>query len=282
MRTAIIIPAHNEENSIRQCLDSFVSQTHKPDTLLVVDDNSSDRTAEIAAEYAGKHSFIQVCSNVSTDKRLPGSKVVNAFNHGLAKLTSEYELIGKFDADIILPIDYFSTIIKVFEENPKLGLCSGLLYIQIDNEWVYEAIANQAHVRGPIKLYRKLCLDTMNGLRAGLGWDTADVLLAQHYGYDTMTFPELKVKHLRPTGAMYKKKTSFNQGLAYYNLRYGWLISLIASCKMAYYKKSVTVIWKSMQGYFYSWSNRSPRLVNKEEGRYIRKYRWRNIKSALF
>ena len=282
MKTAIIIPAHNEETCVGLCLDSFVSQIQRPDTLLVVDDHSSDKTPEIVREYALKHPWIQLYSADSSSERQPGAKVVEAFNFGLSKLNVEYDLVGKFDADIILPEEYFSSVIRAFTEDPKLGLCSGLLYVQADGQWVYEAIASRSHVRGPVKLYRRSCLDAMNGLRAGLGWDTADALLAEYNGFNTKTLDGLKVKHLRPTGAMYKKKSSFNQGLSYYGLRYGWFISLLAAFKMAYYKRSPSVIWESLQGYFHARKTNSPRLVSQEEGRFIRKYRWKNIKSALF
>ncbi len=250
--------------------------------LLIVDDHSSDKTAEIALEYTKRHAWIYLYSNPSTDERQPGAKVVNAFNYGISKLSGQYDLIGKFDADIILPTDYFKEVVNAFKANPKLGICSGLLYIQSGDEWIYEAIAARSHVRGPVKLYRRSCLDAMNGLRAGLGWDTADVLLAQYYGFETRTLPDLKVKHLRPTGAMYKKNSSFNQGLAYYGLRYRLPISVLAALKMSYYKKSAAVFRKSMQGYFYARRKRSARLVSIEEGRFIRKYRWRNIRSSLF
>ena len=282
MKTLIIIPAHNEEEHIGQCLDSFIAQIRKPDFLLVVDDNSTDGTAQIAEEYARKHHWIQVVQMNSMAEHQPGAKVVRAFNFGLSQIDRDFEYIGKFDADIILPVNYFEQVLLEFERNPQIGLCSGLLYISKGAEWVYEPIANKTHVRGPVKLYRKSCLDAMKGLRQGIGWDTADVLLARYHGYDVRTLPELHVKHLRPTAAAYSGKASILHGRAYYGLRYGVLIAFLASLKMSKNKRSFPVIWQSMRGYFLASKEKSLPLVTKNEGRFIRRYRWRNIWTSLF
>ena len=175
MQISIIIPAHNEAAYLEDCLDSFVTQTHVPDEVIVVDDNSSDNTYAIALDYAKKHDWIKVVQRQSVDEHIPGKKVVDTFNFGLRN-ASNYNLIGKFDADIILPPTYFESVLNAFQSNWKLGMCSGLLYIRKENEWVYENIADKSHIRGPIKLYHKACFDKMGGLRPGVGWDTVDTL----------------------------------------------------------------------------------------------------------
>lgn len=186
MRISIIIPAHNEEAQLKDCLDSFVAQTAAPDELIVVDDNSSDNTFGIASEFAKKHDWIKVVQNTSTDEHIPGKKVVDTFNFGL-KHTSEYDIIGKFDADIILPSNYFETMLNYFQSNWKLGMCSGLLYVKKKGNWVYENIADKNHIRGPIKLYHKACFEKIEGLRPAVGWDTVDVLLAKYHDFETLT-----------------------------------------------------------------------------------------------
>jgi glycosyltransferase involved in cell wall biosynthesis len=52
-RVSIIVPARNEEASLGRCLGSLVSQTGIDFELIVVNDNSTDRTREIAASYPG-------------------------------------------------------------------------------------------------------------------------------------------------------------------------------------------------------------------------------------
>ena len=282
MRTGIIIPAHNEEFYIVRCLESFISQSVRPDKLIVVDDNSLDATATIVSRYVIDHPWIQLVRLKSGAKHEPGAKVIQAFNKGYEALGEGFDLIGKFDADIILPSNYIEHLIDQFRKNPRLGLCSGLLYIEKNGQWEYEAIADKSHVRGPVKLYRKECLDSMNGIRPGLGWDTADEILAQFYGYETKTMPELQVKHLRPTGSVYSNATSRKQGQSHYLLRYGFMISLLAALKMSVRKRNISVLIQSMKGYLNAKKSNMDPLVNESEGQFIRKYRWKNIRKTLF
>jgi len=54
MRIAVIIPAYNEEESIEKCLKSIKKQTYKDYEIIVVNAESTDKTAEIAAKYADR------------------------------------------------------------------------------------------------------------------------------------------------------------------------------------------------------------------------------------
>lgn len=51
----IVIPARNEEEMILLCLASILRQTYKPRRIVVVDDGSTDRTAEFALAFANAH-----------------------------------------------------------------------------------------------------------------------------------------------------------------------------------------------------------------------------------
>ncbi|MER3374479.1 MAG: glycosyltransferase family 2 protein [Allomuricauda sp.] len=280
MQISIIIPAHNEAAFLKDCLDSFVAQTHRPNEVVIVDDNSTDTTFEMASKYAQAHNWIKVIQRKSTDAHIPGKKVVDTFNFGLQH-ASEYHLIGKFDADIILPPNYFEEVLNRFQANWKLGMCSGLLYIKKGSDWVYENIADKSHIRGPIKLYHKACFDKIDGLRPGVGWDTVDVLLAQYHDFDTQTIPELHVKHLRPTGHGYSSKNHLAKGEALYKMRYGIPLAKIAALKMAWQAKSIGLFFQMTVGYLKAFFQGRPRYVSKEEGKFIRKYRWKGIWSKL-
>lgn len=281
MRISIIIPAHNEEAYLKYCLDSFVGQTRTPNSLVVVDDNSSDGTFFTASEYAREHSWIQVVPHRSSDKHIPGGKVVDTFNFGL-RYASAHDLVGKFDADIVLPPDYFETVLDHFQGNRKLGMCGGLLYIKKDNGWIYEPVADKYHVRGPIKLYHKACFNAIGGLRPGVGWDTVDVLLAKYHGFDIHVDSSLKVRHLRPTGRAYSSKNAYAKGEALYKMRYGTILAKISALKMALQKRSVKLYLQILWGYFRAVGNGHPRFVNSQEGAFIRKTRWKGIRNKLF
>lgn len=280
MWISIVIPAHNEAAYLKDCLDSFVEQTHLPDEVIVVDDNSSDNTFEIASNFAQQHEWIKVVKRISVDEHIPGKKVVDTFNFGLQH-ASNYDLIGKFDADIILPPDYFETLVNRFQANWKLGMCSGLLFIQKDSDWVYENIADKTHIRGPIKLYHKACFNKIGGLRPGVGWDTVDTLLAKYHGFETQTVPELKVKHLRPTGHWYSSKNHQAKGTALYKMRYGIVLTKVAALKMAWQAKSPSLYIQTILGFLKAYFQQQVFYVSKAEGKFIRSYRWKGIWSKI-
>lgn len=52
-RLVVLVPAHNEEAGIGLAIESLAEQTRRPDLVVVVPDNCTDRTAEIAAGYPG-------------------------------------------------------------------------------------------------------------------------------------------------------------------------------------------------------------------------------------
>lgn len=51
MRVSLVIPIYNEEKYIKKCLDSVKCQVEKPDEIIVVDNNSTDNTVNIAKKY---------------------------------------------------------------------------------------------------------------------------------------------------------------------------------------------------------------------------------------
>ncbi|WP_445381403.1 glycosyltransferase family 2 protein [Robiginitalea sp. IMCC43444] len=278
----LIIPAHNEAALISQCLDSILSQSRLPDQVLVVDDHSTDNTAAIVDAYSKKYPWIQLLQKKSTPAHQPGGKIVDTFNFGLSHISKPYRYIGKFDADIVLPTEYLQKVLNTFEKNPALGMCSGLLYIEKQGGWVYEQISGAGHVRGPLKLYSKACFEAIGGLRPHIGWDTADTLLARYHGFEVQTLPELRVRHLRPTGSSYTARQGRLQGRSFYNLRYGLLISVIASLKLSWKLGKPFLSWHHFRGYFKAWQKSEKRLLSPDEGRFARKYRWAEIRKKLF
>ena len=109
---SVIIPAYNEEATIRRCLTALSSQTVPRSSyeLIVVDGNSRDRTREIAAEYADLV-FIE------ESERVPGAR-----NDGFAR--AKYDIVATTDADSIAAPDWIEQIIFSFK-NPGVVLAFG-------------------------------------------------------------------------------------------------------------------------------------------------------------
>ena len=197
-------------------LKSLTKQTVLPKRVIVVNDNSTDKTSEIVSEFSNNYEWILAKEITSSTDHTPGSKVIKAFNSGLEMLDNNYDIICKFDADIILPDDYLERIISLFTSDEKTGIAGGLSYIKKKDKWIYESIASKDHVRGPFKAYRKSCFKDIGGLKETIGWDTADTLLAQYYGWKVKTDKTLKVKHLKPTGKFYSQNSKYSFGISLY------------------------------------------------------------------
>ena len=281
MNFYIIIPAHNEQDSIGLTLESLSKQTLLPKRVVVVNDNSSDETRIIIEKFALIHSWIRLITNKSSDTHLPGSKIINAFYKGYETLDEDYEIICKFDADLIFPENYLEMLSNHFKSNPKLGMVSGFCYIEKNGEWMLENLTRKDHIRGALKSYRKDCFLQIGKLKPSMGWDTVDELVAKFYGWELLTDESLHVKHLKPTGIGYNKSSKYLQGEAMYKMRYGFTITLISALKLASKKKNFRLFKDYMNGFFKAKTEKLPFLVSEEQGEFIRKLRWKGIRNKF-
>lgn len=292
MKILIIIPAHNEEKNIFYCLKSLEQQTFEDFKVVVVNDGSTDKTAEIAKEFISKNPNFELL-NLEKSEHQPGAKVVRTFNAGLkSQSLTTFDIICKFDADIIFPQNYLKKISEVYTINPKAGMVSGIVKIKKSvfekdlafdfqdekRQWQFENLSSKDHVRGPVKSYRKQCLDDMNGLRTVLGWDNIDVMLAQKHGWEVVTVKALWVKHLRPTAYKYKNQKAEKLGEYFYNIGLNLPLAAISSLKSSLKNKSLKEFFITMNAFL---RQNSGRVLTSEEISYIRGLRWKNIFSKF-
>lgn len=179
----------------------MVQQTHRPSEWIIADDGSSDDTVVIANAAAAKYAWIKVVSRQDRGFREPGRGVVEAFYEGLKNLTHPHpDFLCKLDGDLEFGSDYFATLLQKFSENPHLGMASGTTYLQKPSGKLIQERVTSGFVLGCMKLYRRACFEDIGGLERHLGWDTIDVYRARMRGWETATYPELKVIHLRQMG----------------------------------------------------------------------------------
>jgi glycosyltransferase involved in cell wall biosynthesis len=281
MNYYIIIPAYNEEAFIALTLQSLVSQTVLPKKVVVVNDNSTDKTAEIVLNFAKDNPFITLVNKTSEAVHLPGSKVIQAFQKGFETIDDQYDIIVKLDGDLILPTNYFETILATFKKDPKIGMAGGFAYVEKNGEWILENLTDKDHIRGAFKAYRKECFQQIGHLKPAMGWDTVDELLSKFYGWKVVTDTSLIVKHLKPTGANYNKAARYKQGESFYTLGYGLFITTISSAKLAMMKKKPLLFFDYIKGFWKAKSSRTPLLVTKEQAQFIRNYRLQKMKQKL-
>lgn len=282
MKYYIVIPTYNEEQFIGLTLQSLADQTVLPTKVIVVNDNSTDSTPEIVLAFAEKYPWISLVTKTSSAIHLPGSKVIQAFKKGLESIDEDYDLIVKVDADLIFPSNYFETIIQYFESDATIGMVGGFCYIEKNGEWILENLTDKDHIRGALKAYRKATFKQIGGLRAQMGWDTVDELLCKFYNWKVVTDESLHVKHLKPTGANYNKTARYKQGEAFYTLGYGFIITAIASLKLALRKGKPFLFIDYLIGFWKAKLSKKPMLVTDEQAQFIRKYRLQKMKNKLF
>jgi glycosyltransferase involved in cell wall biosynthesis len=282
MKYYIIIPAYNEEAFMALTLQSLVNQTVQPSKVIVVNDNSTDTTAEIITQFSQKHPWIQLVNKQSSAVHLPGSKVIQAFHEGEKHIDEQYDILVKIDADLIFPNHYFETIIRHFQSDEQIGMVGGFCYIEKNGEFVLENLTDKDHIRGALKAYRKATFKQIGGLKPAMGWDTVDELLCKFYNWKVVTDQSLHVKHLKPTGANYNKAARYKQGESFYTLGYGFFITLISSAKLAMMKKSPLLFFDYIKGFLKAKKNNTPLLVTAEQAQFIRNYRLQKMKQKLF
>lgn len=284
MNFLIIIPAHNEENNISYCLESLKRQSFRDFSVIVVNDGSTDRTAQIVSAVCEEDARFELL-NLPASAHEPGAKVVRTFNKGLKMAeNSAFDVLCKFDADIIFPPNYLSEIHRMYTENPKAGMVSGIVKVKKSifekalaydfrdekKQWTFEDISSKDHVRGPIKSYRRQCFEAMNGLRPVLGWDNIDVMLARMHGWEVLTVKNLWVKHLRPTAYKYKNQKAEKLGEYFYNIGLSLPLAVVSSAKSSWKNRSLKEFFITMKSF--ARQNQQHKLSD-EEIRYIRRLR---------
>lgn len=112
---SIVIPAYNEQHYISKCLDSILAQTQQPDEVIVVNNNSSDETAQLSAKYP----FVKLLHE-------PRQSVFFACNKGFN--AAKGDVIGRIDADTILPPDWTLQVLAAMADEPIAAVTGPVNY----------------------------------------------------------------------------------------------------------------------------------------------------------
>ncbi len=105
----IVIPAYNEERHLKACLDAIASQTVKPDEVIVVDNNSTDKTMDIAKNY----DFVTL---ITESKQGRGNARTAGFN------AAKSDIIGRIDADSVIANNWVERVMVNFSDSSIAGV----------------------------------------------------------------------------------------------------------------------------------------------------------------
>lgn len=200
VKYCIVTPVRDEERCVADTIESVLRQTIRPAEWIIVDDGSTDATAEILDRYASEYSWIQVLHRQNRGYRSTGGGV-EAFLDAYASLRScDWEYLVNLDGDLTFAPDYFESCFQYFRDMPRLGIGGGTMYVKAGKRLQLET-APSFHVRGGTKIYRRNCWENLGGLVCSLGWDTVDEIKANRLGWRTQSFPAVQLLHHRATGA---------------------------------------------------------------------------------
>ena len=202
MKYVLITPARNEEAFIEKTLESMVTQTVLPERWVIVDDGSTDHTAEIVESYAKRHPWIELVRRVQDRNRNFASKA-HAVNTGLERANSlRFEILGNLDADVSFGPDYMGFLMQRFSEDPDLGVAGTPFTQEGHYDSSKDSFEGENYVAGPCQLFRRECFQEIGGYvpnRAG-GLDWIAVMTARMKGWKVRAFPEKRFHHCRTLG----------------------------------------------------------------------------------
>lgn len=104
LKISVVIPAYNEQELLSGCLEALLAQTRPPDEIIVVDNNSTDQTAETARSYGA----------LVIREKMQG--IMPAVYTGMAASTGD--IIARCDADSVVPNDWIERIEEILTTNP--------------------------------------------------------------------------------------------------------------------------------------------------------------------
>lgn len=113
MKVSVVIPAYNEEKFIKKALKSVTNQLVDADEIIVVNNNSSDKTVEIIRSFSVR----------IIDEKKQG--MISARNTGFDN--AKYDIIARIDADVQVPPDWIQRIKRNFEKKKIDALTGPLL-----------------------------------------------------------------------------------------------------------------------------------------------------------
>jgi biofilm PGA synthesis N-glycosyltransferase PgaC len=205
VRLTVIVSFLNEAAYLPRFLASVERQARLPDRLVLVDDGSTDGSAELAAAFASRFPWAVAWGRPARAReadRLAGAAELRAFEWAVARLGDVGDVVAKLDADLDLHPEHFASVLAAFAASPTLGIAGACLTDVLRDGSRVRPPAPRRHVRGATKFYRRACFEQIRPIPAHLGWDMVDEVSARRLGWRTesLELPGGDTLHLRPTG----------------------------------------------------------------------------------
>lgn len=277
----LISPCRNEAAYMCETLDTVVSQSIKPTKWVIVDDGSTDQTANILSEYAEKYDWIEIITRKDRGHRAVGPGVIDAFYTGYESINpDEFDYLCKLDLDLRLPEQYFENLIKKMEANPRIGTCSGKSYVEDNGKLVREKKGDETSL-GMTKFYRVDCFREIGGFVREVMWDGIDCHRCRMLGWIACSWddPELRFVHLRPMGSSQDSIYTgrMRHGFGQYFMGTGFFFMAVSSIyrmsEKPYVLGGLAILW----GWVLSALRGNQRYEDTDFRRFLRQYQRRAL-----
>jgi len=285
MNYVLVTSARNEEAVIGHTLESVVAQTLRPARWVIVDDGSTDTTAEIVQTYARRHEWIVLVQRPRrADRNFAGK--VHAVNAGLDAVKDiSFEVFGNLDADVSFDPGYMEFLLHKFECDPQLGVAGTPFTQEGGYDSTKDSFEGENYVAGPCQLFRYRCFREIGGYvpnPAG-GVDWIAVMTARMRGWKVTAFPERRFHHHRSMGTAERSEVSamFSYGEKDYYLGGSPLWQLVRG---AYRMTKTPVVIGGIAlllGYAWAAARRVRRPVTPELMRFHRREQMKKLRAVV-
>lgn len=231
-RVGVVIITRDEEENIGSVLDALTNQTLKPNSVVLVNDNSKDATKQIAQSY----DVTVIDFPYNHENWVISGKLAKVFNLGFQTISKKLDYYMILGGDTILSKNYIELVIcKMRKEN--CDIASGV----IENE--------KGDLRGSGRIMSLKLMKSQNfAYRENYGYETYMIFRARCDGFKTCIEKKARSRVARKTGTFYNSVKLYHRGCAYRSLGYSFPFTLALAVKL--YFKNPRFFLSFLQGWF--------------------------------
>ena len=130
MNFSVVIPLYNKQESIVATLQSVLAQTYKDYEVIVVDDGSTDNSAQVVQEFIAAYTHPLPVGTGVRLVRKPNGGVCSARNRGI--LEAKYDYVALLDGDDLWDEHYLEEQVKLIQDFPEAKMW-GINFVEMSN-----------------------------------------------------------------------------------------------------------------------------------------------------
>jgi len=259
----VVVAARNEEETLPVTLKMLKAQMLLPRLVIVVDDGSTDSTAEIAR----KMGCAVVSCSPHKESYIGRPELASVLNEGLSRVPKNCDYVLILGADHQLPSNYIRELANRMEKNPKLVIAGGIII----GEPTVETL-----VRGSGRLVKADWWRKLNNMQypVAYGWEPWLCYKALSLNFKAKSFPDLVTK-ARPTSLTSLKAKELGKSMKSLGYDANYALGRVALTFLrGYFKASLAML----QGYLFNVKRLD---VADWVNQYQKRTLWKRLKEVL-